>query len=176
LKNNLRKLIRASMLLAIAIVFQIIGRNTPQVSQFLVGPVVNAILILTAVVCGIQWGVGVGIITPILAWLVGQLAAPMAPFIPFIMAGNLLYVVCFGILNKYIKYGSYLGVGLGSLIKFAFLSISASKLVSIFSINIPSKVASKLIIAMGVPQLITAVIGGILALIFINILSKRKLI
>ena len=61
MKNtNINKLVKASLFLALAIVFQVIGKTVPQISQFFVGPAVNAILILTAAICGGVYGVLVG--------------------------------------------------------------------------------------------------------------------
>lgn len=174
MNDKVKNLVRASLLLAIAIIIQFLGKNIPQINQFLVGPVVNAILIITAFVCGTWWGVGVGVLTPIMAWLVGQLPGPMAPFIPFIMIGNALFVIFFGILKNYQKWGKYIGLLLGSFIKFLFLSLSAAKLITVFNIGLPPKVASKLVIMMGTPQLITALIGGAIALVLIKLLTKRK--
>ncbi|MGV8981391.1 ECF transporter S component [Clostridium sp.] len=172
---DINKLVKASLFLALAIVFQVIGKTTGQISQFFVGPAVNTILILTAAICGGFYGVLVGCLTPILAWLTGQLAGALAPFIPFIIIGNILFVLSFVILNNRGKYGKYLGVIIGAFIKYLFLSISASKLIPLFKLNIPAKIANNLVIAMGIPQLITALIGGALALILIAILEKRKI-
>lgn len=174
MNDKVKKLVRASLLLAIAIIVQILGKNIPEINQFLVGPIVNAILILTTFVCGTWWGVGVGVLTPVIAWLVGQLPGPMAPFIPFIMIGNSLFVIFFGILKNQQKWGKYIGLLFGSFIKFLFLSFSAAKLITIFNIGLPSKVASKLVIMMGIPQLVTALIGGVIALVLIELLTKRK--
>lgn len=174
MNDRVKKLVRASLLLAIAIIVQILGRNIPQINQFLVGPIVNSILILTAFVCGTWWGIGVGVLTPVIAWLVGQLPGPMAPFIPFIMIGNALFVIFFGILKDQQKWGKYIGLILGSFVKFLFLSFSAAKLITVFNIGLPAKVANKLVIIMGIPQLITALIGGVIALVLIEILTKRK--
>ena len=55
-----------------------------------------------------------------------------------------------------------------------FLSLSASKLIPLLKLNIPEKMAAMLVISMGIPQLITALIGGAFALILIEILRKRK--
>ena len=46
MENNTKKLIRASLLLAMGMLFQIIGRNVPEINQFFVGPIINCILIL----------------------------------------------------------------------------------------------------------------------------------
>ena len=175
MKNqNINKLVKASLFLALAIVFQVIGKAAPQISQFFVGPAVNAILILTVAICGGIYGVLVGSLTPLLAYLTGQLASALGPFIPFIIIGNILFVLSFTILNKRGKYGKYLGVIIGAFIKYVFLSISASKLIPLFKLNMPAKIVNKLVITMGIPQLITALVGGAFALMLIEILRKRK--
>ncbi|MBZ9636436.1 ECF transporter S component [Clostridium sp. FP1] len=175
MKNlNINKLIKASFFLALAIVFQVIGKTAPQISQFFVGPAINAILVLTAAICGGVFGVLVGCLTPLLAFLTGQLPNAFGPFIPFIIIGNILFVLSFVIVSKRGKYGKYLGIIIGAFIKYIFLWISASKLITLFQLNIPAKIASKLVIGMGVPQLITALIGGFFALILIEILRNRK--
>ncbi len=172
--KNLNKLIRTSLFLALAIVIQIMGKNFPEINQFLVGPIINAILILTAFMCGTAWGVSLGVLTPVLAWLTGQLAAPLAPFIPFIMIGNAIFVVFYGVLKSYKSYGKYIGIVTGAFFKYLFLSLSASKLVNVFNLAIPKKIADKLVVVMGTPQLITALIGGFLAVLLIEILKKRN--
>lgn len=173
--TGINKAVKASFFLAIAIVFQLLGRNIPQINQFFVGPVVNAVLILTAYICGTKWGVLTGILTPVLAWFVGQLLTPLAPFIPFIAIGNAIYVIFFGVLKRY-KFGIYIGIIIGSFAKFIFLSFASSNLVHLFKLNIPQKYLEKLIISMGIPQFITGIIGGIISVILIQILIKRKII
>ena len=175
MKNtNINKLVKASLFLSLAIVFQVIGKTAPQISQFFVGPAVNAILILTAVICGGTYGVLVGSLTPILAYLTGQLSSALGPFIPFIIIGNIILVLSFIILNRRGKYGEFLGIIIGSFIKYLFLSTSASKLIHLFKLNMPTKIVNKLVITMGIPQLITSLLGGAFALLLIEILRKRK--
>jgi len=173
--GNVNKLIKSGLFLALAIVFQVIGKSAPQVSQIFVGPAVNAILILTSIICGSTYGVLVGSLTPLLAFLTGQLSSVLGPFIPFIIIGNILFVLSFVIISKQGKYGKYLGIIIGAFIKYIFLTISASKLIPLFNLKIPSKIVSKLIITMGIPQLITALVGGAFALVLINILKRRKI-
>lgn len=171
-----KNLIRSSLLLALAIVLQLVGSRVPQqINQFLVGPAVNAILIISAYICGKFWGISIGILTPLLAWLVGQLAAPFAPFIPFIMIGNAIFVLSFSLLKDFKKFGAYLGIIIGAVLKYVFLFLSASKLVGLLNLSIPKKLAGKLILAMGIPQLITALVGGAVALIIIKILESRNI-
>jgi len=176
MESNTKRLVQASVLLAIAIIFQIIGRTIPEINQFIVGPIVNMVLILTAYICGRWFGVGVGVLTPLLAYLVGQLAAPLAPFIPFIIIGNAIYVLIFSFFMKRGQIQIVVGVILGSVMKFLFLSFSARKLIYLFGLEFPPNIANALAASMSIPQLITALIGGVFALIGINILSKRKII
>lgn len=174
--KGIQKLVRGGLLLAIAVVIIFAGKNIPQINQLLIGSGVNAVLILAAYVCGTYYGIGVGLLTPLVALLVGQLNPAFAPFVPFIMIGNALYVLLFNLLKGKVKLGKYAGVILGSLLKFLFLYVSASKLVTLFSLNIPKPAISKLAVAMGIPQLITALIGGIIAIAIIEILKSRKVI
>lgn len=174
MNKNTRNIVRSSLFLAIAIVFQFIGRSLPQISQIFVGPAVNAILILTAVICGLRWGVAVGVLTPLIAWSLGQLPAAFGPFIPFIMLGNAIFIIVFCIFKPFKKYGETIGIFLGAFAKFLFLYFSASKLITILNLGINAKIAQKLTMAMGALQLITALAGGVLALMIIKLLKARK--
>lgn len=175
MNDDIRCIVRSGLLLAIAIVIQFLGKNIPQVSQFIVGPFINLVLIVATLMCGIWYGSVIGILTPWTAWILGQLASPLGPFIPFIMVGNCIFVIAFGIFRSYRSYGKYIGLIIGAILKFAFLYLSATKLIYLFQINFPPKVLKVLAAAMGVPQLVNALIGGILALIFVEILKKRKI-
>lgn len=174
MNTNSKKLVRSALLLALAIAIQAIGSRIPQLSQLFVGSVVNAVLLMGVMICGTTWACMIGGLTPLLAWLIGQLAAPMGPFVPFIMIGNIILVLIFGLLYSDSKIRQIAGLILGAFLKFCFLYLSASKLVALFNLGIPKPIASKLVIMMGIPQLTTALIGGFIALLLFNILNKRK--
>jgi riboflavin transporter len=174
--KGVQKLVRGGLLLAIAVVIIFAGKNIPKINQLLIGSGVNAVLILTAYICGTYYGIGVGLLTPLVALLVGQLNPAFAPFVPFIMIGNAIYVLFFGLFKDRVKLGKYTGMISGSVLKFLFLYVSASKLAALFSLNIPKKMLSLLAVAMGLPQLLTALIGGIIAIAIIEILRARKVI
>ncbi|MCR3759578.1 ECF transporter S component [Clostridium felsineum] len=179
MKQNTKNLSRAALLLAIAIVFQFIGKNFPD-SQVFVGPAVNAILILSAFVSGTGLGIMVGIFTPLLAFLLGQLNPMLGPFIPFVMIGNALYVLCFGLLKNKGMILSYTGIVIAAVVKFAFLDLSATKIVHALNIlpkGQKGQLATKLLAkSMTTPQLITGLIGGIIAVIIISILKRNKVL
>ncbi|HEY5560893.1 MAG TPA: hypothetical protein VIK72_03900 [Clostridiaceae bacterium] len=60
MNKSTKKLVLSSLFLALAIVFQFMGKSLPTVSQLFVGPIVNALLLMTLVVCDIGWGIVVG--------------------------------------------------------------------------------------------------------------------
>jgi riboflavin transporter len=175
-KSKTDKLVKSSLLLAIAVISQALGRSYPQISQIFVGPTVNAVLILTALICGTGWGVGVAALTPLLAYVTGQLPQAMAPFLPFIIIGNILLVLCSGLIGRNKPHGKLAGIILGAMLKFTFLYFSALKLIHVFNLGIKPPAAQKLVIMMGYPQLATALLGGAAALVLLKLLEKRKII
>jgi hypothetical protein len=58
-------------------------------------------------------------------------------------------------------------------VKFLFLYLSATQLISLFALGIPEPVKDKLAITMGLPQLITALAGGTVAILLHNMLKRR---
>ncbi|WP_315114777.1 ECF transporter S component [uncultured Clostridium sp.] len=171
-----KKLVRTALLLAISIGVQALGRSYPQISQIFVGSIVNAALIISVFSSGIYWAVLLGALTPMLAWIIGQLPGPMGPFVPFIIIGNAIFTISFGLLKGNKDISNYIFLLISAVLKFLFLSLSAKKLIYLFNLGLPEKVAEKLGIMMGVPQLITALIGGFLGILIVKILIKNKAI
>lgn len=167
-KMNTIYIVRTGLLLALALIFQM-GIKIPT----LVGPLVNFVLIASTLTVGILSGVIIGCFTPLIALVVGVIPAFLAPQIPFIIAGNAILVIIFGITNNYIKKGGgYLGLALGSLLKFAVLAGSIRLIINFYSHSIPVKAIPGVIATFSVPQLYNAVIGGILAIIVVKLLPK----
>ncbi|RKD32082.1 ECF transporter S component [Thermohalobacter berrensis] len=157
-------LVRTAILLALALVFQIGFRAF---AQPLVGPLVNMVLILSAALVGTVSGVLVGCFTPLIAFAFGIM--PLFPLVPFIMIGNSLLVIVFNAIRTRVSnYGDYVGIVVAAFVKFVFLAFSVRQLLSLF---IP-KVPPKIIAAFSLPQLFTALIGGIVALIVIKFLPE----
>lgn len=175
-ENYTKKIVLSALFLAIAIVAQSLGRILPNISQVFVGSIVNAVLILTVYICGLPFALLTSALTPLLAFLTGQLNPVLGPFVPFIAIGNMVLVTLFYFLKNRGEWGIYLGVLTASLFKFAFLFFSATKLVFLFALPIPKPAAQKLSIAMGSIQLVTAIIGGSIAVFIIKSLKIRKII
>lgn len=129
--NNM---IISALLLTLVVLIQILGKNIPQINQFFVGPIVNAMLLLTVYFSGVKWAMLVGMLTPVLAFFTNVLAPPMAPFIPFIAAGNLLYVMVFSSFSKR-KNLDIIGVISAAGVKFLFLYLSATQIIKLFTLG-----------------------------------------
>lgn len=168
--NQTKRITLAGLFLALAIVFQLLGRSYPDVSRNLVGPLINMLLLLCVWYCGLRYGLMLSILTPLTALLVGQLNPVMAPFMPFIMIGNALLVLAFHFFRNHLP-GRIIGIILGAIIKYFFMSLSVRFIAP--SLGLPDPVLKNMAFAFGTVQLIAALIGGLLAMIVIELLDKR---
>lgn len=131
-------------------------------NQFITGTVVNATLFVSTALLGVQVGILIGLFPSLIALSVGLLPFVLAPMIPFIIIGNLLLVMTFGRLEG----KNYLmRIVLASVLKFGFLFAMSFFVVDII---MKSEVASKVAVMLSWPQLVTALAGGVVSLIFIK--------
>lgn len=162
--NNEKTIIlaRFAVLLGVASIVPLIG------NQLITGPIVNSLLFIAVATLGIRAGVLISIIPSFVALFSGILAPVMAPMVPFIIAGNILLVLMFNVLNK---KNYWLGIILASLVKFLFLFITSNLF---FNIIFKKEIAQKILSSMGSIQLITALSGGILAFFIIRIVNNKN--
>ncbi|MGB9693521.1 MAG: hypothetical protein ACPLYF_01615, partial [Fervidobacterium sp.] len=136
--------------------------------QYITGSAVNCILLIATYALDMG-GVIIGFLTPWIAVATQQM--PFVYMAPFIMVGNAIYCLSFYLLKRYGNLGMIAGIILGAILKFLFLSIAVTKLVFyFFNIRAPPL----LIQMMSIPQLVTALVGGFIALLIIK--RTRKLI
>ncbi len=176
MKNTkVKTLTRSAMLVAIALVFQnlrlLIGTGIH--TQFIIGSLVNLSLIVGVGLINIYAGIAVALITPIVAYLQLQLP-PIFPYlIPIVALGNIIIVYVFYLFKEKNKY---IGVVAGALAKFLFLWAGVTAMLKLVQGNVPqeqfNKVAPVLSVNFSWPQLVTALIGGFLAIALIKVLSK----
>jgi hypothetical protein len=140
------------VLVAVAAVASLITKQ-----QYITGSIVNAALIIGTAWLGTRDGLLIGLIPSSFALAVGILNPILAPMVPFIIIGNAILVLSFGYL-KNVNY--WLGVVVGSLLKFGFL-YATSRIVIGLLIN--KQVAPAVANTMSYPQLVTALVGGIVA-------------
>lgn len=177
IKTNTTYLTLNALFVAMAIAVQAVGKALaiPAVSQGFVGPLINAILIISVLSTNLKYASMLAVITPITALLTLQLNPSMGFFVPFICIGNLIYVVLFSTIkvkvNRWILNGIKLTVA--SFGKYLFLSFSATKIITWINLGANENVVSKLAIMMGLPQLYTAFVGGIIAIIIYILISTK---
>lgn len=118
---------------------------------------------------GLWGGAVIAVIAPFVSALTNKAAiAPIIlQFSPFIALGNFILVLSFYLL---MKKNQVLGVAVGAVLKFAALFAA----VTLFTRLLPIKPQFAVILTalFGWPQLLTAVIGGVIALIVIKSLKK----
>jgi len=167
--NNSRKtqfITRTALLLALVITAQLSGRLLPN-SSFVVGPLVNACLLISTALAGVWSGIIISVVSPFASLINNHapVAAALLPFAPFVAIGNSIYVLSYYLLRK---KSAVAGIGVGSVLKFAFLYSAIGIFLQIFDFPKFAKVLTTLF---GWPQLITALLGGILALAVIKALK-----
>ncbi len=115
--------------------------------QYITGPLVNTTLLFTTLITGMAGAVFISLLSPLLALVQGIM--PNAALFPFIALGNFLYCVTFFSFRKKPLYGCIFASPLKALI------IAAG---AFFAVGLPLPGAY----AVGLPQLITAILGSLL--------------
>lgn len=134
--------------------------------QAIAGPIINATLFVSVILLGTQNAILIGLIPSLIALSYGLLPAVLAPMIPFIMAGNVILILCFGFLKE---KNFWLGIISASILKFLFLFGTSSIVVDLL---LKKEIASKVAMMMSYPQLFTALAGGIIAYLFLKSIRK----
>ncbi|HAX97981.1 MAG TPA: ECF transporter S component [Candidatus Atribacteria bacterium] len=162
-QSMIRWVSRTAVLFALTLVIQLLG-----LPQFITGPLVNAFLLLATMMVGVSSGMVIGLFTPWVAFSRGILPAPMGPMIPFIMLGNVTLVIVFFLITTRRENNlGFLGLGIviGAIAKYLVLSQSVA-----FLVSVPPPVAKM----MQFPQLITALIGGVVAIVIKQALVRTN--
>lgn len=146
---------------AVAFLFPFFG------NQFITGPIVNAVLFIATVLLGVEYAIFIGLFPSLVSLSVGLLPAVLAPVVPFIMISNALLVLVFNLFkDKLIQ-----GIIIASILKFLFLLSTTSLMTSLV---IKKELASKIVMMMNWPQLLTALIGGLIAYSFLKIFKYNR--
>ncbi len=182
-RNTIMWVVEAALLIALLVVVQLISfafpKSIPLVSQLITGSLVNLVLIVGAGYVGFAGTAAAAILSPVLAFAFGQMAFPQ--MLPVIAIGNLIIVaIIWAFFKNDNKFSKAAGLGLdiagfvlGAAVKTAFLWAATALLVVPMFFSANTAVAGKLSLMFSWPQFITAMIGGILAVIILP--SVRKL-
>ena len=143
-------------------------------NQFITGSCVNLILSVTALMVGLWGGVAVAAISPFVAFLFG-IGPKFIQLIPVIAVGNLVLVLVLTLLKDKKIWRSVAAWIVAAVAKFGTLYLLMVKLVVpalVAGGTIPAKAAATIAVQFGWPQLVTALIGGGMALVIVPVLRK----
>lgn len=158
---NTRLLTRIALMMTLALIFQSLRFIIPIpvfLSTFIIGSLVNAVLLVSVETVGF-WGASfIAVLTPIVAYF--QQLLPLPVFIIPIALGNIIYLGIFRVISK---WGTWQGITLSTLSKTGFLFISFKWMLGFVVLN--PKIAAGIMFVMSWPQLVTGIIGGFLAII-----------
>ena len=172
-----RQLTLTALLLALCIASQFL-KNT---SVYLTGPVINCILILAAVFCGLWSAVSLSLITPLTSWLItgSPLMSAIPLIVPCVMAGNVIFAAAmwFCIRKCLCTRSLLLGTLLGAAAKAAFMGGTISLLLlpllgSATGLPAPALAAAR--VTFSLTQLITALLSGVLAVLIVPTLKRTS--
>lgn len=162
---------RTAIFLALLVVTQIL--TTSLGSTMITGSIVNFILIVSVMTCGLGSGSIVALVSPLLAKFIGH--GPLWEIIPFIMLGNLVLVFVWHFAgklpmkNQIVNY--VIGTVAGAVAKFAVLYITVVKIM-VPLLGLPDNKAALISTSFSTVQLITALIGGLIAVLTLPLLKK----
>ena len=177
MNKKIRWITETAVLLALLVTLQYL---TKPLGQLVTGSCVNAILAVAVLFGGLASGITVALISPVLAFLLG--IAPQILTVPAIMVGNSVYVLLLHLLAD--PSGK-------AVIKqvIAWLAAAVAKFAALYAIVVwlICGVFSEALLASGTlkqpmltalpatfswPQLVTALIGGAVALLIAPVLKK----
>ncbi|MCL2352461.1 MAG: ECF transporter S component [Firmicutes bacterium] len=164
---------RTAVFLALLIVGQI--TTAPAGNTLITGSVVNLILIVAVMTCGLASGAAIAVISPVLAKLFG--IGPLVwAIIPVQIAGNAVLVVLWHYIgnNRILAGRDVAGICalvIAAVMKFAVLHIGVS-LVVMPLLTLPEAKAATISAMFSLPQLATASVGGAFALAILPVLRK----
>lgn len=169
-KTSVKTITLTSLLLAICVISQFI-KNA---NVYITGSIVNACLIISVICCGVYSGVILSVVTPITSFFITGSPIIMAvPIImPLIVAGNIILVICICLLKDRYKKLMIIPMIIGVVLKSVFMGITISLLV--LSFFLPEKMLAKKEVfqfTFSVVQLVTGIIGSVLASIILRTVS-----
>lgn len=162
--SNSQIITRTALLLSLTLLFQSLRFFIPLppfLSIFIIGSLVNASLLIAAQKAGLWSALIIATVAPVVAYFQGQLPLPV--FILPVALGNAAYI-CLFLAGS--QWGRIPSLFLATLGKTGLLYGIFTWLLTF--IAIPPKLAAGIMLAMSWPQLVTGVLGGILAYLVVQ--------
>ena len=146
---------RTAICLALLLCLQFV---TKSLGQFVTGSCVNLVIAMAALISGLWSGLTVAIVSPFCAYLLG-IGPAFVALVPCVALGNAVYALIFGLLVRAFLLKKK---AVAAIISMALYIV----LVKLVAPNVvPQAKYATVTAAFTWPQLITALIGGVLALL-----------
>ena len=171
-KEKIFWITHTAIFIALLVVLQ--AATAPLGNIFITGTIVNLLLIVSVMTCGLASGLSVAVISPIMAKFIG--IGPLWILIPFIAAGNIVLILLWhfvGNQNRGHKHVAYITALItAATAKFFVLYIGIVQIAIPLFLGLPEQQASVISHMFSIPQLITASAGGIIAAMILPSLKK----
>lgn len=177
MNKHVRWIARTGVLLALLIALQ---AATKPFGQLVTGSCVNAVLTLSVTLCGIGCGAVVALVSPLAAFLLG--IAQNVVTVPAIMLGNLTFVLVLNLVDwrrPGLTAPRVVICPIAAAAKFGMLYLTVSRLICMALSDrllaagiLKEPMLKALPVTFGIPQFITALIGGAAGIILFIPLRK----
>ena len=178
--SKTRKLTETALLLALALCFQSLRYFSPLASLggvLVIGSLVNLVLFVTVGRVGVLSAMLISIVMPLMAVAQGHLMHIY--LVPAVAAGNCILAIVWWLF--YVKFkicSQTVSMLIGAFAKFLFLWWAVPFTFRVFLYSgwegNASKILEILTRNMSWPQLVTAIVGGYLAVIVLGLLPKKE--
>ena len=174
---------KTGIMIAVAIVGQVLAGMFSGGQQVVVGSTVNMLLLISVMANGMLGGAVVAISTPFIGFALG--ISQNITLVPFIAIANLIFICSFILVSKGMRVDFSLkltalsnsirglfSVLVSAVLKFLFLYFVALQLILPLIMTVPEP----LYIMFGAIQLLTATVGGVLAYLVAYPLTRAKVL
>lgn len=146
---------------------------TKPFGQYVTGSCVNAVLGLTGLAAGLWSGITVAVLSPFFAFLLG-IGPQLMPITPLIAAGNVVFVLLLSLLanrSDLPLWRKLIALVTAAAAKFAVLYVLVVKILCNM-MALPEAQVATFTAMFSYPQLITALVGGAVALLIAPTLKR----
>lgn len=174
--SGVLQITRTGVLIALLIALQWITAGTQVFAgQYITGSLVNCVLAVAALLGGFWCGATVAVVSPFAAFLLG-IGPKLIQIVPCICLGNLVYVLVLRFIRGRTGgpvWHRAIGLVAAALSKFLVLYIAVVKiLIPIMAEGLKGPQIKTFSAMFSWPQLVTALMGGALALLILPVLNK----
>jgi len=173
-KSRIKWITQSAVFIAVLMVAQAFTAQLG--NRIITGSLVNLVLIISVMTCGLSVGISVSVVSPVLANLFGIGSGSFWTIIPFIIIGNVTLVFIWhyiGCVKRFNRKASYISsMVLAAVAKFAVLYIGIVRIAVPFMMNLPDTQTAIISNAFSLPQLFTAALGGTTAAVILPLLER----